>query len=1298
MSTLIEWMKQLSSLQAALIAAGVVAVLAVAFVLWRKPKLPGVAQIAAGRSAAQGVCAWLWGHVLKLARTLDYLFTRREWRYDQPWMLMLGEPAAGKTSLLRSVSLAVCQTPPKRASELQAGGTQWLYFRKGVLIDAEGKLPAAAEGSSEAQTWANTLDQLHALRPERPLDGLVVCISARTLRGASASRDAVATNIFQQLTQLQERLEFMLPLTVVVTQCDSVGGFEAFWRTQNTARRVELFGYAAPAQSQSAAPSEWVDDAFESINERLRALQVEVAAHHEHIADPDGFFLFPGHFQRLRAPLRDVMETVFRTSAWQAGFLFRGLFFTGSAIANGEQREGPRDDVAFVDALLSARVLSEPGLARPTRNSIFSRSRLIRSMQYTSIAAALGLFGSLYVSSQHITAQVNTLITALEELKTATPNAVRHGDCLDAESVYPLLTEISHIDHRTHRWAVPASWLDTRVRERSDAHIENGAINTVLMPTLACQLENRARSLAQVPLQLPAVQVDTAFQTAQDALTAKLASVRELEDNLARYEKLVERGDQLDREDLLQTLSELAQYAFGAKLPEDVMQERGALSQGFGKVSHSDMPELPPRMRENFARQITALTNATRSSLAARTASGAQLLEALNRGEAPVLGNTRRFADWLTWTQKSWLLSTPKANPCEAIRLAMRSDVDLLVSQYAYDKSLWRDTEEFNADHCYKDEMKALAELRQAPYGALFVEHKPFGYELAPGLQADLVGLPALVQLSFMRMSAPRRFVCLPASDGFRQSDVTAATNYVHEYQEFAKRMKLPADDTGVRPLYDRLARLSLASALDDAMARAQLPSTSSPDPLTGLEVVTRADQQLATLSSTLTATLDPLKAVLGDYGSYGNPASAAVVRQCARDFASDVLSRISALSDASRLYAPPAAAVGDLMFDLGSLPVQKEYLSRQVARAQVLAGYATPFMNLLQGSQGVTDANRPLTSTAAYWRNTIDELNRYTQGKEPTGQVANLDNYFIKQLATLTYSGCGKQLAAYDSPEFGNDLFSERRRTLESAVAQRCTNRRSAQAMELYEGVARRFNRELGGRFPFADSTASDARIAIARQFFIDYAAQRSALQDAMGELSGDRWRAAQQFVTQLDAAASFFAGNLAAPEASAPIRLRLVFNAPNRAASGGEQIVSWMLSSGLRAAGLPNRPGTLDWDIGESLALDLTWANRSLWSPVADPQQADLEVDGNTASFMAMGQWAALRMIAQHGTSDEASAGQKLLRFNVPEQRELVPGKADRSSINVFLGVTLVSVDPKTQAETKLRLPVFPRHAPVD
>src|SRR4051794_29888226 len=64
---------------------------------------------------------------------IDYLRTRREWRYQTPWVLLLGETSSAKSSLLASASGEQRQTAPLRRDELKAEGCEWQFFDQGVL-------------------------------------------------------------------------------------------------------------------------------------------------------------------------------------------------------------------------------------------------------------------------------------------------------------------------------------------------------------------------------------------------------------------------------------------------------------------------------------------------------------------------------------------------------------------------------------------------------------------------------------------------------------------------------------------------------------------------------------------------------------------------------------------------------------------------------------------------------------------------------------------------------------------------------------------------------------------------------------------------------------------------------------------------------------------------------------------------------------------------------------------------------------------------------------------------------------
>lgn len=1292
-------------LKTSLAVVGVLVAIVIVAVIVRRLRSPATL-VPGGKDGKCGICARVWAYIKRFLDAIDYLSTRREWRYEQPWLLVLGEQGAGKSSLIESVSATWRHHPPPHADQLQAQGMQWSYFRYGVLIDGDGKLAAAEPGSDQGKQWNKGLEQLNALRPERALDGIVLCVSARTLLHAKQSqRVALAENVNRQISLLQASVEFMLPAYVVVTQCDDIPGFTAFWQSQDSARHGEMVGYSAIAQDQTLQPSAWAETAFDRIGARMREVQVDVAALSEKIDDVDGFFLFPGHFRSLRDPLAQWLETVFRTTAWQSGYLFRGMYFTGSVAANGASAEGPRDDVDFVDALVSEKLLREPALARPTRQGIWSRNTLILRMQIAAIAAGIGVFVALGVAGYRVSKQVELIVGAIDSLEKIAPRipAAGSGECLAREDVYPLLAHVSKIDTRSRYLFIPLSWVDGRLTSGSATVIGRSMVEKVLMPTLSCVLEQRAGELLASTRGVTSAPTSVLSQQREDFRTL-IVDARGLEENLLRFKTLSSSSGALEERELISTLDGLLRYAYDEALPPEAWHKGGVLDDAFRDIADVQPPVMPNGLHARLASAMDARSASLRAALGREVAVGDDLLARLDEGQPPILDNTRRMGFWLAWVQRSWLGSSPERNPCQEIVNANKADVDVLIAYYGDIATTGGMTMEdmlqrFSAKQCHQPEMQALGTMTLAPYGPMFVAGKD-GLVMAPELQGELSGLPALVALPFMQLTSTRPFACVGAAAEWRSNEIAEAAGYLQQYEAFAKSRKLPKLADGARPLYDTLARASLAHALDDALRRAQrIPPESQAD----LEAATRTNAQLTKVGDELTRGMDSLKTVLNAYVTYGFSDGGAEVRQCARGFAADNLGGVDALADSSLLYAPTVAVGTDTMFTFGGLPVTKDYLARQVARAEVLAGYADPFLTLLSDTPGVDDAWRDTPQTAAFWRSTRDELDRYTKGKEPAGQVANLDAYFLTQLTGMTYANCASVLAAYTSPEFGNDLFSDRRRKLERQVQLRCTDQRQAQAEALYGALATRFNRDLAGRYPFGESGARDAGLAATRTFFLDYAEQRDSIAAALNAMNNDRWRSAKRFIAELDTAAAFFANNVSAAGDMAVVGLTPVFPAETARAVGSDQMLTWRLDVEGAESVFPNGLKALQWYPGDSVALHLRWAARSQWRPQADPAQPGLSVQDASASFDASGPWALLRFIDTYRLPDTSKKepDQILLAFTVPVQSQVAgaDGKPARSEAKVFMTWQLTGVDAKTQTQKTIALPAqFPRSAPVE
>ena len=536
------------------------------------------------------------------------------------------------------------------------------------------------------------------------------------------------------------------------------------------------------------------------------------------------------------------------------------------------------------------------------------------------------------------------------------------------------------------------------------------------------------------------------------------------------------------------------------------------------------------------------------------------------------------------------------------------------------------------------------------------------------------------------------------------------AASYVRSYQAFENSNQSTVPSAADTPLYERIAQLQLEGLLEDSLNGAQLKYDATASTVRALiSPVSTLDAQLQQQSGDFSQSMDQLVLLLRTLKQMGFDDLQSWVTQCTRDMAGDALQSVNALTAASRLYEPeqsPAGTAGDgggTLFALGPAAQTGDYLTRQLQRAQVLAGYASPFVSFLLNTEGIDDARRSNGETADYWSNTITEINRYVQFKEPNGQVAHLNGLFLDQLAGMTQDNCADRLDKYHAPVYGNDLFSQRRAALERQSGLLCNDRAEANAFATYEGVAAEFNRLLAGHYPFGAPYRQEASLAAVKAFFTTYLKQRDALHAELNGLKGDADNRAQQFLTQLDSVADFMAASLAAGDVSHALTLKFNFRSYPSQSPGSDQLVTWKFASGDDTVSFPNGGDQVPWQFGEPVALTFDWANQSRFWPQPDPRQEDLLVDKRSAQFSDGGQWALLRLIQAHlprsrPITDPLDTNAVVLQFTVPVRVHGSDQAAGRKQMShMYLSLHLSGVDASGAKQVPVKFPlVFPQYAP--
>ena len=1293
---------------------------AVLWVLWRKRR-----QLRRGSSHLGS-----WSR--SLVRALRYLTTRREWRYGVPWAVVLGEPDSGKSSVVQSVQSGRRTRLLLKEAHLAATDTEWAFFDGGVVIDLQDE--PEQNWDAALTRWRSVLDDIHAQRPERPLDAVVLTLSARALLSPPAGGlQTLAEHNYQRLFELQKRLRFTLPVYVLITHCDAVEGFPAYWNAQDPQRRGEMFGWSNPFSLRHRFDPDWVDQAFSDIGAELRTAQLEAAARRE-IEDPDPFFLFPQRFSALRTPLRTVLERVFQASGHHEDFFVRGIYFSGRVDAGQPPEDAAVSDVCFVEDLFNERVFAERNLAAPTTRGMWSRNRLLRRAQMGLLLGGVLLGFLLLLAGNHLSTQVENSISGFNAVSHPDRLLVTEGPCNAGrvDAIYELLSNLSRVDNDWTYPLIPLSWFDRRPSEITSETIAQEVFHEIIFPSLRCRLETRAWALVTESKRdndaysaIASVEIGQAA----DHIEAYLREVRDLKQAKADYEFIAHSssGDSHNlRMDMLRRLSTLAEYAYGRPLPQDVLRNDGMQSSGLGQVQDRTPLQLPSQFQERVADGLKRRLTIAHAHIQRATGTGPQVAAQINAGSHR-LYDPGKLVTWLKYVETDWLSADRENNPCAQIYNQSKTLLNELSQRYGFNDTLLDEFARFRASGrgpgaCFSAALERIQATRITPYGSIVVrdsnaESQSSGLKFAPWVEDEREGLAALALLSFAEAKTAAEFTCQAPLSGWDGGRLAEAAAYAHEYQQFRERFQLPTPqqvERDKKPLFDRLARRKLRAVLDDRMTRAQTPVTLASTADTWLSPLSTGDERLGNRSRAFALTGPKINLVLDLYEQFDMPIQR--IHNCARDFAQGELDAANRLAEAANLYEPAVntfavGATGDDVtpyFDLGAAANVKEYLKQQLERAQVLAGYAEPFVRFLQNTRRATVNGRDGRNGARFWLTTINEINRYVQSKDPNGQLAKLQNLLEKELRVIDQGNCGPSLAK-QTAETGSGLFGARYQGLLNQAGDYCHSGNVHLARDDYRRLAKRFNAELAGLFPFGPAGSPDASLATAKRFFLDYEDLREGLRAQVQGVSKHRRQRIEAFLDQLDAASDFFKASLAAGPQSRPLGVDVAFRyLPSsagplaRATDGSAQLIEWRFESGNVEARYPHGNTAVNWQFGQKVDLYLQWAGLSSYRPDRDRAVDGLEIQGPEVHFGAVGPWALLRLIAAHrddaaNVADPLNDHRVITTFSVPLKFIRPAGNRKQANAHLRLALDLLASGPKGQPGAQIALPTqFPRKAP--
>lgn len=275
--------------------------------------------------------------------------------YELPWYMVIGNPAAGKSSAITQSGLQFPFADPKAIQGV--GGTRqcdWFFTTEGILLDTAGRYAVQAV---DRQEWHGFLGLLKKHRPRAPINGIIIAVSIAELRGDDTeSVLQLARSLRQRVQDLIEKLEVFAPVYVMFTKADLVAGFADFFMDAEAAERERPWGATMPFKQKAGCRDmlAFFEQSFDELCEGLRDMGIATMTQRRRELVPAGVHTFPLEFAALRAPLKAFLATLFEDNPFQFRPLFRGYYFS-SALQEGQPL-----------CAQSLRVARRFGLTRPS--------------------------------------------------------------------------------------------------------------------------------------------------------------------------------------------------------------------------------------------------------------------------------------------------------------------------------------------------------------------------------------------------------------------------------------------------------------------------------------------------------------------------------------------------------------------------------------------------------------------------------------------------------------------------------------------------------------------------------------------------------------------------------------------------------------------------------------------------------------------------------------------------------------------------------------------------------------------
>lgn len=290
--------------------------------------------------------------------------------YELPWYMIIGHPAAGKSSAILYSGL---DFPFGDKQAIQGvGGTRncdWFFTTEGVLLDTAGRYSTQLEDRPE---WIEFLKLLKKYRAKAPTNGILVAVSFPELVQHNSEQFSIyARQVRERINEIDDAFGIKVPIYLVFTKIDLLGGFAQFFEDISDDERQAVWGATlSHDQGREFDAVRVVGQQFDVLQQGLVQMGFDKLANNRGNVSRPALFAFPIEFNGMRAAVCKFVELLFQDDPYHSKPLLRGFYFT-SALQEGNPKAAVGKRVSSIFDLSHKGGIAMP---HPASNSFFLRS------------------------------------------------------------------------------------------------------------------------------------------------------------------------------------------------------------------------------------------------------------------------------------------------------------------------------------------------------------------------------------------------------------------------------------------------------------------------------------------------------------------------------------------------------------------------------------------------------------------------------------------------------------------------------------------------------------------------------------------------------------------------------------------------------------------------------------------------------------------------------------------------------------------------------------------------------------